>query len=329
MLTPIEKTALTLLGMGEDSAAKVLKYFDQYQIQAISNAMTSLSSVNSEQANEVLTEFFEAYGQHSGIKAASKDFLQNTLEKSVGGDLAKDVLTKIFGDELEQKMEILEHCNPTILGGQLKNEHPQMAAIFLSLMSPKASAAIINTLPMKVGDELVLKIAKITSVDEDIADDLSSLVDRCLEAASVLDNSTVDGVRQVADIINEYDGDSDRLLDLIREHSEDLLEEIENLRYDFNVLAVQTERTLDQVVQAINVNDWAIALRGANNDIVERVRASMPNRMRTSLDEQAQMTGPQPKAKIEQVRKEIMEHIKTLARQGDVTLVMTDDAGVS
>ncbi len=90
-----------------------------------------------------------------------------------------------------------------------------------------------------MGDELVLKIAKITAVDEDIAEDLSNLVDRCLDAASALDNSTVDGVKQVADIINVYDGDSDRLLNLIREHSEELLEEIENLRYDFNVLAVQ------------------------------------------------------------------------------------------
>jgi flagellar motor switch protein FliG len=329
MLTPIEKTALTLLGMGEDSAAKVLKYFDQYQIQAISNAMTSLSTVNSEQANEVLTEFFESYGKHSGIKAASKDFLQSTLEKSVGGDLAKNVLTKIFGDELEQKMAVLEHCNPRILGAQLEHEHPQMAAIFLSLMSPKASASIINTLPTKMGDELVLKIAKITAVDEDIAEDLSNLVDRCLDAASALDNSTVDGVKQVADIINVYDGDSDRLLNLIREHSEELLEEIENLRYDFNVLAVQTERTLDQVVQAINVNEWAIALCGADPVIIEKIRASMPNRMRTSLDEQEQITGPQPRAKIDQARKDIMEHIKSLARQGDVILVMTNEEGVS
>jgi flagellar motor switch protein FliG len=329
MLTPIEKTALTLLGMGEDSAAKVLKYFDPYQIQSISNAMTSLRNVDSEVANDVLSEFFEAYGRHSGIKAASKDFLQNTLQKSVGGDLAKEVLTKIFGDELEQKIELLEHADPRSIALKLLDEHPQMSAVFLSLLTPKFSASVITNLPRELEDELVLKIAKTKTIDEGLAGDLNNLVDRCLEATSNSESSSVDGVKKVADIINVYDGDTDHLIDLIREHSEELLDEIENYRYNFGVLMVQTERTMDHIVQAVNINDWAIALRGADARIVDKVKASMPNRMRQSLEEQQELTGPQPSVRVHEMRAEIMNTVKQLAREGDVTLTLSEDQEMS
>ena len=57
-LNHVEQTALVLLGMGEDAAAKVLRHFSRDETQRVTKAMAKLNGIKSESANQVIQMFF-------------------------------------------------------------------------------------------------------------------------------------------------------------------------------------------------------------------------------------------------------------------------------
>ena len=67
MLSYVEQTALVLLGMGEDAAAKVLRHFTRDETQRVTKAMAKLSGIKSDSANGAIQSFFDDFRQHSGI----------------------------------------------------------------------------------------------------------------------------------------------------------------------------------------------------------------------------------------------------------------------
>jgi len=322
-LTSIEKTALTLLGMGEDAASNVLKYFEREDIEKVTNAMSRLKGVKSDDANIVLVDFFERYREHSGIKGASKNFLQSTLEKTLGAEGAKGVLSGIFGDELKEKMHEIEYYDPEQVAAFLKPEHPQMIAIFLSFLEHEPSAKIINQLDPSIADDVIYRIATLKNIDADVAGDLRELIDRCIEHFSNNESASVDGVKQAAEILNVFKGDTSRLLKMIKGQNKDLASKIEETRFGFSLLVRQPEKTMDKIVQEVPLSDWAICLKGAERDLLDKVYGSMPNRMRQSLEDQMNAIGAQPTGKVEGVRGRVMDQLREVADAGEIELQLS------
>ena len=71
----VEKTALVLLGMGNEAASEVLKKFSQDEIKSITHKMSRLQGIKMEDAKVVIESFFNDFSEHSGISGASKDYL--------------------------------------------------------------------------------------------------------------------------------------------------------------------------------------------------------------------------------------------------------------
>ncbi len=197
-LSHVEKTALVLLGMGEDAAAQVLRHFSRDETQRVTRAMARLSGIKSDNAKGVIQHFFEDFRQHSGIRGASKEYLSNTLRKALGNDLAKGLLNNLYGDEIRNNMQRLQWVDAEILSRFVAKEHPQMQAIFLAYLPPETSSAVLSYLPADYHDELLYRIARLQDIDHQVAADLNELIERCIEQVSVSQSAPMSGVKQVA-----------------------------------------------------------------------------------------------------------------------------------
>ena len=76
------------------------------------------------------------------------------------------------------------------------------------------------------------------------------------------------------------------------------------------------------------LEQWAVALKGAEPALREAILRPMPRRQIDSLEELMRRTGPVPRSRIEQVRREIMDLVKTLADAGEVDLQLFAEAVV-
>ena len=324
----VEQTALVLLGMGEDAAAKVLRHFSRDETQRVTRAMAKLSGIKSEKAKNVIQKFFEDFRQHSGIRGASKDYLSNTLRKALGNDLAKGLLNDLYGDEIRNNMQRLQWVDSEILARFIANEHPQMQAIFLAYLPPESSSAVLKSLPQDYHDELLFRIARIQDIDHQVAGDLNELIERCIEQISMTQSAPLSGVKQVADIINRFDGDRASLMEMLRLHDEDVVNEIEQNMFDFMVLGRQSEDTMDRLVQQIPMELWAAALKGAEITLQQAIKRSMPHRMIKTLEDERQVRGAIPRSRVESARQEIMQTVRELNEMNEIDLQLYQEPTV-
>lgn len=327
-LNDTEKTALVLLGMGEDAAAKVLQHFNRDEVQRVTRSMAKLNGIKSENAKEVIHRFFHDFKEHSGIRCASKEFLSNTLRKAMGNDLAKGLLNNIYGDELRNNMQRLQWVDVDLLAKFISGEHPQMQAIFFAYLPPETSSNVLLKMPEDIHDDLIYRVARIQEIDHEVARDLNELVERCIKYMSENHSAAVSGPKQAADIINRFEGDRGQLMELLKLHDEKVVSEIEENMFDFMVLGRQNEKTMDRLVQEVPVELWSTSLKGADIALQQAIKQSMPQRMVKSLEDDMALKGAVPVSRVERARQDIMQIIRELSETGELELTLYEEQTV-
>lgn len=327
-LSYVEQTALVLLGMGEDAAAKVLQHFSRDETQRVTRAMAKLNGIKSDSARNVIQHFFEDFREHSGIRGASKEYLSNTLRKALGNDLAKGLLNNLYGDEIRNNMQRLQWVEAETLARFIVNEHPQMQAIFLAYLPADSSSAVLKHLPQDYHDEILFRIAQLQDIDHQVANDLHELVERCIDKVSASQSTPLSGVKQAADIINRFEGDRASLMEMLKLHDENVVNEIEENMFDFMVLGRQREESMDALVQQIPLELWAVALKGAEITLQQAIKRSMPQRMVKALEDDMELRGAVVLSRVQRARQDIMQLVRELDEAGEIQLVLYEEPTV-
>ena len=160
-------------------------------------------------------------------------------------------------------------------------------------------------------------MARLDEIDRDLLLELDELVNRCLSSFDS-QSTSVEGVRQVAEILNRLPSNRAQIVELLRAHDPEVVEQIEMQMYDFLILSTQTEVTLTRIIEEVPLEQWAIALKGAEQAIRDAVLKTMPKRQAQAFEDMMRRAGPVPMSRIEATRQEIMATVKALADAGEV-----------
>jgi flagellar motor switch protein FliG len=202
-----------------------------------------------------------------------------------------------------------------------------MQTVFLAFLPPSLAGDVLRALPPEDRDRVLLNMARLSEVDRELLIELDELVERCLESLG-LQSTSVEGVRQVAEILNRLPDNRTQMVELLRSHDPEVVEQIERSMYDFFILSRQTEATLLQIMEVVPVEQWAIALKGAEPAVREAILRSMPRRQAQSFEDTMRRTGPVSRSRIEQARQEIMAQVKALADTGEIEMQLFAEAVV-
>ena len=325
----LEKAAILLLSMGTESAAKVMQKLSRDEVQRLISKMASLSGVSSMEAEWTLQQFFNHYREQSGIGSASREYLEQTLDLALGQRLSRSLLDSLYGDVMSQDIQRLQWVPADVLARFFRNEHPQMQAVLLAFLPPQTASAVLDALPGSVHDDLLVRVASLSSVSEHVLGELRLTLDRCLTYVADQSGAKVNGVRQVADILNRYQGDKEQMLSLLREHDSDMAREIEKNMFDFMALRRQSDDTLQRLVQELPSELLALALKNTETSFRKVVLGAMPKRMAQALDDQIQNQGSVSLRKVEQAREEVMQLVRELVEQGEIEFQLFEEPTVS
>lgn len=325
----LEKAAILLLSMGTEAAAKVMQKLSRDEVQRLISKMAGLSGVSSMEAKWTLQQFFNQYREQSGIGSASREYLEQTLDLALGQRLSRSLLDSLYGDVMSQDIQRLQWVPAEVLARFFRNEHPQMQAVLLAFLPPQTASAVLDALPGSVHDDLLVRVASLNSVSEHVLGELRLTLDRCLAYVADQSGAKVNGVRQVADILNRYQGDKEQMLSLLREHDGDMALEIEKNMFDFMALRRQTDETLQRLVQELPSDLLALALKNTEASFRKVVLGAMPKRMAQALEAQIQGQGSVSLRKVEQAREEVMQRVRELVEQGEVEFQLFEEPTVN
>ncbi|MBK1616115.1 flagellar motor switch protein FliG [Rubrivivax gelatinosus] len=323
----LERAAIVLLSMGEEPAAAVLRCLSREELLEVTQVMSRMSGIKVESVRLSLQHFFEDYREQSGVHGASRSYLQRSLDLALGREIAGSVLDNIYGDAIRPKMARLQWAAPRWLADQIVHEHVRMQAVFLAFLPSALAGEVVEGLPAEGRDRVLLHVARLKEIDRELLADLDALVDRCL--ANLGSQSTnVEGLRQAAEILNRMPSNRQALVEQLRAHDPEVVAEMEVSLYDFGILARQTEANITRIIEAVPLEQWAIALKGAEPAVRDAVLQSMPRRQAQAFEDTMRRSGPVPLSRVEQTRQQIMAQVKALADAGEIEVQLFAEAVV-
>lgn len=321
----LEQAAIVLLSMGEEPAAAVLRCLSREELLEVTQVMSRISGIKVESVKHSLQRFFDEYRQQSGVHGASRSYLKRSLDLALGSDIADSVLNSIYGDAIRPKLARLQWASPKWLAERIGQEHVRMQTVFLAFLPPGLAGQVIGALPAGTRDLVLVNLARLNEVDHELLVELDELVERCL--ASLGSQSTgVAGVRQVAEILNRLPDNRAKMVEVLRSHDAEVVAEIERSMYDFFILSRQSEATLLRIMDDVPVEQWAIALKGAEPAVRDSIVRAMPRRQAQSFEDTMRRSGPSSRSRVEQARNEIMAQVKALADGGEIEVQLFAEA---
>jgi flagellar motor switch protein FliG len=199
----------------------------------------------------------------------------------------------------------------------IAKEHAQMQAVFLAFLPPSMACEVLECMPASRQDELLYRIVNLSEINSDVIQELEQLIERSLSVLST-QGSQVRGVKHAADIMNRFKGDRNQMFELLRAHNEDLVRRIEDEMYDFFILSRQSQDVLQTLLEVIPLEEWVVALKGAEPALVKAIQGAMPKRQAQQMGSINRRQGPVPLSRIEQVRKDIMGVVREMAANGEL-----------
>lgn len=192
-----------------------------------------------------------------------------------------------------------------------------MQAVFLAFLPPGMASEVLECMPKERQDELLYRIANLNEVNSDVIAELEQLIERSLAVLST-QGSQVRGVKQAADIMNRFKGDRGQMFELLRAHDDQLVERIEDEMYDFFILSRQNQDVLQALLEAVPLEEWVVALKGAEPELVRAITGAMPKRQAQQMESINRRQGPVPLSRVEQVRKDIMAVVREMSASGEL-----------
>ena len=94
-LTGVQKAAILFITLGPEASSGIIKKLPEAEIQKITYEIANITSVTSEQREEILNEFLEMNKARDYIVEGGIDYAKELLSKALGSQRANEILDKV------------------------------------------------------------------------------------------------------------------------------------------------------------------------------------------------------------------------------------------
>ena len=320
-LAGTQRAAILLMSLGEQDAANVLKQLDAREVQKLGIAMAELKEVSREQMSSVLNNFIGVADAKANIAGGSQDYVRRVLTQAVGKHKTDMLLDRVSNGQTGQGIEALKWMESKAVAQIISGEHPQIAAIVLAHLEPEQSAAIMPLLSDEFRTEVLMRIASLNEVPQTALTELDQLVERQANVAPPAPLRRVGGARTVANILNAMERDkSGEELGKIEKTDGEMHQKIKELLFVFDNLMDVDDRGIQALLREVGSDTLAVALRGAEPEVQEKILKNMSKRAAEILKDDMEARGPVKLADVEAAQKEIIVITQRMAEEGTISL---------
>ncbi|MEC9337490.1 MAG: flagellar motor switch protein FliG [SAR324 cluster bacterium] len=322
-MTGPKKAAILLLALGEDAAADVMKNLEEAEIQQVGYYMSRFTDVSPEELDIVLEEFYRnSVMADEGVNiSSSPDFVKNALTKALGADRAKELSDNLRAGEEDAGLEALRYAEPIMISNYIRTEHPQTIALILSyLKNAEQSSAVLRDLPESLQADILYRMAVIESIPPGVISEMNEVLTEEMKTAGSMATS-VGGVEPVAEILNSVDKATEtRILSSIEETNPDLAEQIRELMFTFEDMALIDAKQMQLVMKDVDQADMVLALKTASDAVKELIFSSMSSRAAEMVREDLENLGPAKLSDVEASQQKIIKVVKKLEEAGTIII---------
>ena len=314
------KSAILLMTLGETEAAQVLKFLEPKEVQKVSAAMVTLRNLSREQIAEVFEEFHDNAAEKTTFGMDSSAYIRTMLTQALGSHKASGLLDRILHNNDTTGIESLKWMEPHAIVDLIQGEHPQIIATILVHLEPDQASSILNLLTERLRNDVMLRIATLDGVQPVALHELNEVFTKML-SGTANKKFTRGGIKTAAEILN-FVGTATELnvIENVRTIDPDLAQRIQDQMFVFDNLITIDDRSIQLILREIQSESLIVALKGANEDIREKVFKNMSQRASEMLREDLESKGPVKLSEVDAEQKAILKVARRLSDEGQISL---------
>ena len=320
-LSGLQRSALLMLGLGEQHAAEILRHMGPKEVQEIGLAMAGLNHVTNSQMEIVMQKFVDAIGEQTSLGMGSDEYIRNMLTSALGADKASGIIDRILLGRNSKGLEQLKWMDPRAIAELIRLEHPQIIAIVLSFLESDQAAQVVSQFPERVRTDVIMRIATLDGIQPAALQELDEILEKQFSGATNVKSSTLGGVKTAAEILNMLDGAVEsKLMEEIIEADADLGQELQDNMFVFENLIDVDDRGIQTLLREVSTEQLLLALRGADEALKDKIFKNMSKRAAEMLKDDLEAAAPAKLSDVEASQKEILVVARRLADAGEIML---------
>ncbi|MGB1291067.1 MAG: flagellar motor switch protein FliG, partial [Pseudoalteromonas sp.] len=203
----------------------------------------------------------------------------------------------------------------------IRNEHPQIQTIVLSYLEPEQSAEILAQFTEKVRLDLTMRIANLEEVQPAALQELNEIMEKQFAGQAGAQAAKMGGLKAAADIMNYLDTNVEgQLMDSIREHDEEMSQQIQDLMFVFENLMDVDNRGIQAILREVPQDVLMKAIKGTDDALKEKILGNMSKRAAEMLADDLEAMAPVRISEVEAAQKEILSTARRLSDSGEIML---------
>ena len=314
----VRKAAVLLMSLPQEQAAQLMAKLEQREVEAVSIEIAKLGAVTGDEQETTIGDFASANPA--------------ALSGSVGGlEVAKTLVHQAMGkggavtfDNVRLSIEalpfgFLQKADSQNLLTFIIDEHPQTIALILSHIPPTQAADIIAGLPAERQLSVIRRVATMGQTSPEIIKEVEEGLEGRMAAVMSQQFEKAGGVPSVAEMLNVIDRATERsLLENLAQEDPDLVEEIRRLMFVFDDITKLGDREIQSLLKNVESAQWAMALKGASEELKEKILNNMSKRAADLLLEEMDYLGPVRVSDVEQTQQQIVDLVRRLEDAGEI-----------
>ena len=321
-LSGAQRAAVFLLGVGEESAAGIMRHMEPREVQRVGEAMASLKGISDADLASVIREFHDRAAAVNPLGIGASDFARRVMVQALGEDKARGILSRAMPGQAESRgIEALKWMDARAVASLIEAEHPQIIAIVMASLDHDHAAAVLRQLPAALHADVMLRVARLEMVDPAAMEELDKVLEKQLGRVSKSSPRAVNGLSSAAAIMNNVDTPLETaIMDSLRAADAQLTDQIVECMFVFDDLLSLDDFSMQRLIREVSTDTLVIALKGVDEALRDKFFSNMSSRAADILREDLEVKGPVRLIEVEAVQKSILATVKQLADDGELMI---------
>ncbi len=280
-LAGIDKAAILFDILGARLAGQLFPNLTDQEIIAVRQRVPQIKNIHFEFKKMVLEEFYFSF--------MSKKFAAE----------AKDSTSQPFA--------FLEGMSEVHLAYLIRSEPTRSISILLAQIPTEMQGRLLMRLPTEVRTEAMVDLGKIKEVPlEAVLEVASEFREKAKQIPSQAEYSEGGG-KAMAGLLGTMDTKEQRqFLDYLSQEDPELAKEVKKHHFTFESVPMLPENILRDVFNSLDIDDIALALKGQDQELADRVVENLPQKKQAMYEPKE---GPVSRKQVEGAQKKVVEFI--------------------
>ena len=319
--TGIQKAAILLIALGPERSADIFKHLKEDEIEELTLEIANTRSVSPQVKEDVLNEFYQICLAQQYIAEGGIGYAKELLDKALGEDRAKEVITKLTASLQVRPFEFVRKTDPSQLLNFIQDEHPQTIAMILSYLTSAQAALVIGALPPEKQADVAKRIAMMDRTSPDVIKEVERVLEKKLSSLVNQDYTIVGGVDAIVNILNTVDRTTEKhIMESLEIEEPELADEIRKKMFVFEDILPLDDRAIQRVLRDVDNADLGVALKAANEEVQNVIFKNLSKRLAAMIKEDMEFMGPVRMKDVEEAQQKVVSVIRKLEDSGEIVI---------